>query len=62
MEEIHDKADSPRVRLTENIIRAIKKLEARLSEFLDMARIGIHGFKLDLELLDPLPLVQNVVS
>ena len=62
MEEIDDKAGSPRVRLTENIIRAIEKLEARLSELLDMARIGIHGFKLDLELLDPLPLVQNVVS
>jgi len=62
IEEINDKADSPRVRLTENIIRAIKKLEARLTELLDMARIGIRGFKLDLELLDPLPLVQNVVS
>ena len=62
MEEIDDKAGSPPVRLTENIIRAINKLEARLSELLDMARIGIHGFELNVELLDPLPLVQNVVS
>jgi len=62
LEELSVKPRSPLVRLTETIIRAIDKLEARLSELLDMARIGIMAFDLNLELLDIRPILQNVLN
>jgi signal transduction histidine kinase len=62
IEELDAKTQSPAVRLTQTIIRAIHKLEARLSELLDMARLGTLTFELNLELLDVRPLLQNVVS
>ena len=62
LEELSVKPQSPLIRLTETIIRAIDKLEARLTELLDMARIGIMAFDLNLELLDIRPMLQNVLN
>ncbi len=62
LEELKGEAQSPRVRLVENIISATNKLEARLSELLDIAKMGSLSFKLNLELLDIRPLLQKVAS
>ena len=62
LEELKEEAQSPRVRLIENMIRATGKLEARLTELLDMAKMESLGFKLSLELLDIRPLLENIVS
>ena len=62
LEELEEESQSPRVRLVENIIRSTNKLEDRLSELLDIARIGTLGFKLTFELLDMRPLLQNMVT
>ena len=62
LEEMEKESQSPRVRLVENIIRSTNKLEDRLSELLDIARIGTLGFKLTFELLDMRPLLQNMVT
>jgi len=62
LEELEEDSQSPRVRLVENIIRSTDKLEARLSELLDMAKIGTLGFRPTFELLDMRPLLQNMVS
>jgi len=62
LEELKGKGQNPRVRLTKNIISATNKLEARLSELLDIAKMESLGFKLNLELLDIRLLLQNVAS
>jgi signal transduction histidine kinase len=62
IEELDAKTQSSAVRLTQTIIRAIHKLEARLSELLDMARLGSLSFELNLEILDVRPILQNVVN
>jgi len=62
LEELKEEAQSPRVRLIENMIRATGKLEARLTELLDMAKMESLGFKLSLELLDIRPLLENIAS
>jgi len=62
IEELDPKGQNSAVRLTQTIIRAIHKLEDRLSELLDMARIGSLAFELNLELLDVRPILQNVVD
>ncbi|MFC1904865.1 ATP-binding protein [Chloroflexota bacterium] len=62
IEELSEQVESPQLRLTKNIIRAVDKLEARLSELIDMAKIGSLSFKLSFELVDILPIIQDVVS
>jgi signal transduction histidine kinase len=62
LEELNDGGQSQQVRLTENILSATKKLEARLSELLDMAKMESLSFKLKLELLDMRPLLQNIAN
>ena len=62
LEELKNGGQSQRLRLTENILSATKKLEARLSELLDMARMESLGFKLNLEPLDMRPLLQNIAN
>jgi len=62
LEELKGKTQSSRVRLIENIISATNRLEARLSELLDMAKIESLSFKLNLELLDIRPLLQNITN
>ena len=62
LEELKEEAQSPRVRLIENMIRATNTLEARLSELLDMAKMESLGFKLTMELLDIRPVLQNMVN
>ena len=62
LEELKEEAQSPRVRLINNMLRATNKLEARLSELLDMAKMESLGFELTLELLDIRPLLQNMVN
>ena len=62
LEELKEEAQSPRVRLIENMLSATNKLGARLSELLDMAKMESLGFKLTLELLDMRPLLQNIAS
>jgi len=62
LEGLKDGGRSWRVRLTENILSATEKLEARLSELLDMARMESLSFKLNLELLDIRPLLQNIAN
>jgi len=62
LEELKDGGQSQQVRLTENILSATKKLEARLSELLDMARMESSSFGLNLELLDIRPLLQNIAN
>jgi signal transduction histidine kinase len=55
-------AQSPRLRLLENIISATGKLQSRLNELLDMAKMETVGFILTFELIDIRPLLRNVVS
>ena len=55
-------AQSPRLRLLENIISATAKLQSRLNELLDMAKMETVGFILTFELIDIRPLLRNVVS
>lgn len=62
IEELDPKVHRSAVRLTQTVIRAIHKLEDRLSELLDMARIGSLSFELNLELLDVRPIIQTVVN
>jgi len=62
LEELKDGGQSQEVRLTENILSATKKLEARLSELLDMAKMESLSFKLKLEPLDIRPLLQNMAN
>jgi len=62
LEELKDGGQSQQVRLTENILSATDKLEARLSELLDMAKMESLGFKLNLEPLDIRPLLQNIAD
>jgi len=62
LEELKKERQSPRVRLTENILSATKKLEARLTELLDIARMGSLGFKMNLELLDMRVVLQNIAN
>jgi len=62
LEELEEEAQSPRLRLIENMIRATNTLEARLSELLDMAKMESLGFELTLELLDIRPVLQNIVN
>ncbi len=62
LEELKKGGQSQEVRLTENILSATKKLEARLSELLDMAKIENLGFKLNLETLDMRPLLHNIAN
>ena len=62
LEELKGEAQSPRVRLIENMIRATGKLEVRLSELLELAKMESLGFKLEPELLDTRPLLQNFTS
>lgn len=61
-EELEEERGSPRIRLTQNIIRATNRLEARLSELLDMAKMESLGFKLTLDLLDIRLLLENIAS
>jgi len=61
-EELKKERQSPRVRLTENIVSATKKLEARLTELLDMAKMGRPSFKLNSELLDIRLVLQNIAN
>jgi signal transduction histidine kinase len=62
LEELQEEAQSPRVRLIENMIRATDTLEARLSELLDMAKMESLGFKLVLELIDIRPILRNMFN
>lgn len=62
LEELREGGKSQQVRLTENILSATKKLEARLSELLDMARMESLGFKLKLEPVDIRPLLRNIAN
>ena len=62
IEELDPKVHGSAVRLTQTVIRAIHKLEDRLSELLDMARIGSLSFELNLEILDVRPIIQTVVN
>lgn len=62
LEELKKEAESPRLRLLENIIRATGKLQGRLDELLDMAKMETGGFRLTFELLDLRPLLRNAVS
>jgi len=62
LEELKKGGQSLQVRLIENILSATEKLEARLSELLDMARMESVGFKLNLEPLDLRPLLQNIAN
>ena len=61
LEELREEPQSPRLRLLENMIHGIDKLQARLADLLDMARMESLGFQLNLELQDIRPLLQNVV-
>ncbi len=61
LEELSEEPQSPRLRLLENMIHGIDKLQARLADLLDMARMESLGFQLNLELQDIRPLLQNVV-
>lgn len=61
LEELREEPKSPRLRLLENMIRGIDKLQARLADLLDMAKMESLGFQLNLELQDIRPLLQNVV-
>lgn len=62
LEELKDGRQNPRLRLTKNILSATGKLEARLSELLDMARMESLSFELNLEPLDLRPLLQNIAN
>jgi PAS domain S-box-containing protein len=62
LEELKNGGQSPQLRLAENILSATKKLEARLSELLDMARLESPSFGLNMEPLDVRPLMQNVAN
>jgi len=62
LEELDEKTESPQVRLTQNIIHASNRLEARLSELLDMVKIESLDFKLNLELLDIRTLVHTAAT
>ncbi len=62
IEELDAKTQSPAVRLTQTIIRAIHKLEIRLSELLDMGRLGTLSFQLNLQILDIRPILQEVIT
>lgn len=62
LDEIEDAAESPRRRLAENIVSAANKLETRLSELLDMVKSEKVGFRLDLNLLDIRPLLENLAN
>jgi signal transduction histidine kinase len=62
LEELKTEGQNRGVRLTENILSATEKLEARLSELLDMAKMESLGFKLHFELLDMRPLLRNAVK
>jgi len=62
LEELKNGRKSPQVRLTENILSATEKLEARLSELLDIARVESLSFGLNLEPLDLRPLLQNIAN
>ncbi len=62
LEELKREGRSPRVKLIENMIRATSKLEVRLSELLEMAKMESLGFKLNPELLDIRPLLENIVE
>ncbi|MEA2086381.1 MAG: HAMP domain-containing sensor histidine kinase, partial [Chloroflexota bacterium] len=60
LEELEGKVQTSWVRLVENMLRATNKLENRLTELLDMAKMGGVSFDLELELLDARLLLQNV--
>ncbi len=62
LEELKNEGQSQWVRLTENILSATEKLEARLSELLDMARMESPSFGLNLELVDLRPILQNIAN
>jgi len=60
LEELEGKVQTSWVKLVENMLRATNKLENRLTELLDMAKMGGVSFDLELELLDARLLLQNV--
>jgi len=60
LEELEGKVQTSWVRLVENMLRATNKLESRLTELLDMAKMGGVSFNLEPELLDARLLLQNV--
>jgi len=63
LEEMREEdAKSPRIKLIENVVRATGKLENRLSELLDMAKIHSLGFSLNLELVDIRVLLRHALS
>ena len=62
LEELREEPQSPRLRLLENMIRGIEKLQASLDDLLDMAKMESLGFKPTLELQDIRLPLQNVLS
>lgn len=62
LEELRKEPQGPRLRLLENMISGINKLQISLSDLLDMAKMESLGFKLTLELQDIRPLLNNTVN
>jgi signal transduction histidine kinase len=59
-EQVQKEYPSPVLRLAQNILHGCHNLEARLQELFDLAKGEIGALKLELEPLDPLPLLQNI--
>jgi signal transduction histidine kinase len=62
VEELDAEKDSARRKLAENIVRAASKLEARLTELVEMAKTEKTGFSLNLQLIDIRPIIENTAA
>lgn len=61
-EQVQKEYPAPVLRLVQNILDSCHSLEAKLGELFDSAKGEVGILKLELEPLDPLPLLQDVAS
>jgi len=61
-EQVQKDYPAPVVRLAQNILDSCHSLEAKLGELFDLAKGEVGILELELEPLDPLPLLQDVAS
>ncbi len=61
-EQVQKEYPSPVRRLAQNILDGCHSLEVKLDELFDLAKGEAGTLKLKLELLEPLPLLQNIAS
>jgi len=61
-EQVQKEYPSPVLRLAQNILDGCHSLEVKLDKLFDLAKGEAGALKLELEPLDPLPLLQNVAS